>query len=205
MRQVAVCVDNLPALMEAFWRGNREEVELLARKIGEQEHRADLLKSELRNQMSRRMLLPVDSGQLQLILSLQDDLADRAEDIAVLINLRPMDPLPALREVVDAFLSKNLECFAAAYRAVREVTEVLEAGFGGPEVLRVGEIAKGCAFLEHEADVLQREVIRALYDQEEHLTFISFDFWSRLISSIGSIADISENLSDRIRSLAEGS
>jgi predicted phosphate transport protein (TIGR00153 family) len=205
MKQVAACMGDLRPLMQAFWGNQTEQVAAIAAKIGEQEHRADQLKADIRNQMGRGVLLPVDMHHLHAALTLQDDLADKAEDIAVLVALRPIQPLASLHAAMDAFLDKNLECFDVAWQVVREIPEVLETGFGGPELVRLRERAKRCAFLEHEGDVLQRQMLRLLYAQEEHLTFITFDFWSRLISEIGSIADLSENLADRVRLMTEGS
>ncbi len=203
MKQVAACVGDLRPLMAAFWSEDRKAMDALAVTIGEKEHRADILKADIRNQMSKGMLLPVDRSHLQAILSLQDDLADKAEDIAVLISLRPVPPLKALQGPMEKFLDKNLECFQSALKVILEIPEVLEAGFGGPESSRLRELARHCAFLEHQSDVLQREMLRTLYSEEANLTFLTFDFWSRLISEIGSIADISENLADRTLVMTE--
>lgn len=203
MKQVALCMEDLRPLMEAFWHQDRKAIDLIAARIGEKEHRADILKADIRNQMSKGMLLPVDRTHLQAILSIQDDLADKAEDIAVLISLRSIPTLEPLRSIMNSFLAKNLECFQVAFKVILEIPEVLESGFGGPESSRLRELARQCAFMEHEADVLQRAVLQELYAQEAHLTFLTFDFWSRLISEIGSIADLSENLADRTLVMTE--
>ena len=203
MKQVALCMEDLRPLMDACWQQDRTKIDLLAARIGEKEHRADTLKADIRNQMSKGVLLPVDRTQLQTMLSLQDDLADKAEDIAVLVSLRELPILEPLKKPMEAFLTKNLECFQAAFKVVCEIPEVLESGFGGPESSRLRELAGHCAFLEHEADLLQRALLQALYAQESQLTFLTFDFWSRLISEVGSIADLSENLADRTLVMTE--
>jgi len=187
LKKVAACMDQVCLLLQAFWKEDRGEVERVAERIGKLEHEADLVKNEIRNQLPRGLFLPVDRGHLIEILSMQDDLADKAEDIAVLCGLRPIPLIQELEEPIRQFWTKNHECFAAAKRAVGELEEVLES-----------------AYLEHEADILQRQLLRDLYAQEARLTFITFDFWSRLISEIGAIADLSENLSDRVRMLTEG-
>ncbi|MFZ4099613.1 MAG: TIGR00153 family protein [Chlamydiia bacterium] len=204
LKKVASCMEQVSVLFQAFWKEDRGEVVRIGEVIGKLEHEADLVKSEIRNQLPRGLFLPVDRGHLYEILSMQDDLADKAEDIAVLCGLRPIPLIRELQAPMEQFWLKNQECFIAAKRAVNELGEVLESGFGGPETIRLREMARHCAYLEHEADLLQRQLLRDLYAQEAQLTFITFDFWSRLISEMGSVADLSENLADRVRMLTEG-
>ena len=52
------------------------------------EHVADKIKDEIRGNLTRRLFLPIDRERVPEILAFQDSLADRAEDVAVLLTIK---------------------------------------------------------------------------------------------------------------------
>jgi len=98
MRIVSECVQKLDPLMDAVMAGDYEGTERIASEISDLEHQADQVKNELRDHLPRSIFLPVAREDLVDILSVQDSIADAAEDVGVIVTLRKMEVQPQLNE-----------------------------------------------------------------------------------------------------------
>lgn len=204
MKKVARCVRELPSLFAALEKKETSLVESLSKKICKLEHDADLTKNDIRNHLPSGLFLPIARASLLEILALQDSIADKAEDIAVLLIFRPLE-IPALfaREFQD-FLKKNLETFDGVNRIAQEIGELLESSFGGAEADKVRKMVEEVAFKEHEVDVLQRALLKKLFGGEcDDLPPPTFFLWMRIVQEIAALSDISEKLANRIRMTLE--
>src|SRR5687767_1267704 len=93
MEKVSVCVHKVVDLFNALQNHNFQEVEKIVLEISELEHQADLTKNDIRNHLHKNIYLPIDRANLLEILSIQDSIADAAEDIAVLVTLKQLELL----------------------------------------------------------------------------------------------------------------
>ena len=199
MEKVTECVLLLTTLFEALEKKEYDGVEEIAKDICELEHNADMMKNDIRNHLPKSYFLPIDRGNLLKILTLQDSIADRAEDIAVLATLKRCEMPEAIKEEFKAFLEKNLEAFHGVRKIIKELHELLESSFGGIEAEKVRTMVDEVAFMEHEADLLQRELLKTLLSLEEEMSYTEFFFWQRIFETVGSIA----NLGYRVRATLE--
>jgi predicted phosphate transport protein (TIGR00153 family) len=199
MESVARCVHKLPALFEALENKDYELLERIAEEISELEHNADLIKIDIRNHLPRSLFLPIDRGNLLGILALQDDIADKVEDVAVLCTLKPLELFPAFKEEFKVFLSKNIETFDGAQLIIKELHELLESSFGGIEAEKVKSMVEHVAYKEHEVDLMQRHLLKRFFQAEDQLTFITFHQWQKLFENIATLSNLSENLAYRVR------
>jgi predicted phosphate transport protein (TIGR00153 family) len=103
----------------------------------------------------------------------------------------------------NKFLDKNFEAFHVARKIIREMHELLESSFGGIEAEKVRSLVDEVAFKEHEADLIQRDLLKALFNVEKELSYSSFYYWQRISESLGSIANLSEKLGYRVRMTLE--
>lgn len=203
MEKVSTCVHLLPSLFEALKVGDLPLAEKIAAEISIKEHEADITKNDIRNHLPKSLFLALDRGSLLDILAMQDSIADRAEDVAVLTSLKAIQLLPAFQSSFDLFLKKNLECFDGARSIIQELHELLESSFGGIEADKVRTMVEAVAFREHEADVLQRTLLKDLFASEKELTLSSFHVWQRIIENLSDVSNISEKLAYRIRMTLE--
>lgn len=203
MEKVGQCVAKMEDAIEAFLNGKVDKMAKLCKEISEAEHEADLAKNDIRNHLPKSLFLAIDRGQLLEILSLQDNIADRAEDVGVLLAFQVLQPEPSLDSDFRAFLAKNIEAFKAARAVIRELTELLETSFGGAEAEKVKRMVDQIAFLEHEADLLQRTLLSKLFGAAPHLHYSAFFLWQQLFEAVGCISNISEKLGNRIRMTLE--
>ena len=199
MDEVGYCMERVHEIIENYQKGNQEAVEEMAKTISKLEHNADLTKNDIRNHLPKSLFLPIDRGSLLEILSIQDCLADKAEDIGVLLTLKPYKKVEGFEEEFKALLDKNMEAFHKAKLIIEELHELLQSSFGGTEAEKVKAMVEKVAFYEHEADVIQRRVIKILYNSEDQIPYTVFSLLMQVVGEVGAIADLSEKLANRVR------
>jgi len=195
MERVAKCVHKLPKLFKAK---DQEELGKIAKEISKLEHEADLSKNDIRRSLKGHLFLPVARLRLLEVLTLQDALADKAEDIAVLCTFCKLTPPPFLKESFDSFLKKNLQAFDAAREIIVDLTEILESTFGGVEAEKLRRMVEKVALLEHEVDLIQRELLKQLYANEDRFTYATFGLWMKIVEAVGDLSDLAEKLANSI-------
>lgn len=198
MEKVASCVHCLLELFNAVENQDTASIERLADQISELEHQADLTKNDIRNHLPKGLFLPMDRENLLDILAIQDRIADAAEDIAVLVTLKPLVFLPHFREDYFQFLHKNIEAFNGAQKIIQEIIELLESSFGGLEAEKVRVMVTEVAFKEHEADLIQRRLLKSLFASETEMNYSTFFLWQRIFAGTAALSNLSENLANRI-------
>jgi uncharacterized protein len=203
MEKVGSCVHMLPDLFTALEAKNYEEVEKIGDKISELEHAADFTKNNIRNNLPRTLFLPIDRRQLLEILSLQDNIADTAEDVGVLVNLKPIELLEHFKEDFNIFLNLNIETYNEAEKIIKEIHELLETSFGGNEAEKVKLMVDHVAFKEHEVDLIQRRILKKLFASESQMSYSSFHLWQKIFEALANISNLSEKLANRIRMTLE--
>lgn len=199
MDKVTECVDCIPVIFEHYRNHDADAVRQLSGRISELEHEADLIKHDIRNNLPRGLFLPVDRSNLIRILSIQDSIANRAEDISILLTFKQAGVFEGFETAFDAFLNTSLETFKLTHNIINELDELVETGFGGTEAHNVRELVDKVALREHETDVCQQGLIRSLLAHETSITYGDFFLWSRIIRQVANIADRSENLAVEVR------
>lgn len=199
MEKVNECVRLLHVLFLALKEKDYPRLNETATLISSVEHQADVMKSDIRNNLPSNLFLAINRNTFLDILELQDSIADKAEDIAVLLTIKPLELHAAFKEPFERFLAKNIQCFEETHKIIQELHELVESSFGGVEAQRVKEMCDEVAFLEHEADCIQRELLACLYRSEENISYGVFALWDKIFGATGAISNISEKLADCIR------
>lgn len=203
LEEVRSCTAAVPKLLDCFWGGDRDAIVTIGKLITQHERRADELKQRMRAQLAGQILLPINRALMMQILSLQDDLADLAEDLVVLTSLRQMPEQPQLQQEITELFRVSLLCCEKACESAAELALLVESSFGGPEGRRIAQLGEECAQLEQQADEAKHICLRTLYHRENELNFITFDLWSRIIALAGHMADTADNLAERLSLLVQ--
>lgn len=202
MSKVAACVEQIPSLIDALKKKDYGLLEKIAEHISALEHEADLTKNNIRNHMSMGLFMPIARASLLEILSIQDNIADLAEDLAVLLTFRSLELEPFFAEEFEVFLAKNLETVASVNKIIQELEELLESSFGGTEAEKVKCMVADVAFKEHEADLLQRKLLKIFFRQDAMPAPV-FYLWMQLIHVVARLSDEAEKLANRVRMTLE--
>lgn len=203
MSKVAACVKEAGPLFEALKNKDYSLVEQIAEKISKLEHDADLTKNDIRNHLPSGLFMPVARENLLDILVLQDNIADKVEDVSVLLTLRPLEIESNFEKPFLSFLNKNLEAFQEAHRIIEEFGELVESSFGGQEAEKVVKMVEKVAYKEHESDVLQHALLKIFFRDCDKMQYQTFYLWLKIIQMLAALSDESERLANRVRMILE--
>lgn len=199
MGKVRECVSQLVPLFEAVIAGDRAQVNAMQERISELENQADDLKHDLRLHLPRGLFLPVDRRDVLEVLTMQDNVANRAKDIAGLIRGRKMTFPEKLGPQLLAFVARSVDACKQAEKTVNELDELVETGFGGGEVELVQDMIKELDKIEKDTDRIQVQVRAALFEMEKELPPIDAMFLYRIIDWIGDLGDRAQRVGSRLQ------
>ncbi len=203
MDKVKACVELIPRLFDSLIEQDYASAEKIGEKIAEIEHQADLIKNDIRNHLPKTLYLPIEKNHLLEILSLQDAIADKAEDIAVLTTVRSLVLPQSFKPLFLEFLHKNIECYENTFLIIKELHQLIESSFGGIEAEKVRLMVEEVSFKEHEVDVIQKKLLKSLLDTEKEMSYGTFYLWQKIFESIAEISNLSEKLAFRVRMTLE--
>lgn len=201
MKKVSLCIKKLTEIFDKLPTSQPEEVEKFVKELSKLEHEADLTKNDIRNHLPRSLFLPIDRGQFLEILSIQDSLADQAEDIGNLLILHPLEP--SLYENLHTLFKKNIEGFWDTRAIMKELNELVESSFGGMEAEKVKTFIERTSYIEYEADKMMHKLMKDFFAESEKASTPVFYLYIRLLEEINQISHISEKLANRIRMILE--
>ncbi|MEM1356397.1 MAG: TIGR00153 family protein [Planctomycetota bacterium] len=200
MELVSRSVSKGQALIDAYLVGDQETVETLATEIDALEEEADRLRRELDLQLRSGVFMAVERGRLRQIITVQDSIADKMQNLARLTTLRACDSPPPFLETFKRFVQLNLDIFHAIRQVIDELDELVDAGFGGGEAQNVVEMIRVVSNLEKQADDLQHELLKELFAIEHSLSAGAFFLWTKIFKQVSDLGDRSNRLGNRIRS-----
>jgi len=200
-REVHECVKLVQPLTNALIAGDYEKIETLHHEMSKLEHEADLTKSQIRDSMSKMFLLSVGRYELAQFLSLQDNVADAAEDYAVVLLLRKTAVPPELKEDFVAFVNQIVLVSEHLLSLSEELSLLEEAAFTGAEAERVLECIDKIGAEEWKADKLQRKFASGFYEMEDQLDPITIYFLDKYCHTLSEIANTAEKAAKFLRQL----
>lgn len=198
MEKTCACLAKLKELCEVRAEAKLEKIEQIAKKISELEHDADLIKNDIRSSLPKSFLFSMDRINFLEILTLQDNLADIGEDIADILILKKLPPLPSLEEKLREYIDSNLDATWILKEMVFNLDTLIEASFGGPVAIKMHEQIRDITLKEHEADQIKKEVKKSLFALSDQLNFSDFILWLNFIEEIGQISHFAEKEALRI-------
>ena len=201
MDLVTSCSRELAPLLAAASEGDLKTVEAIKERINSLEHDADTAKHEIRSNLPKSLLMPVDRRDLLEILHTQDSIADTVQDVAELLVLHPVPAPEGFGDRLKGFAETVVETVEKCHEIIGSLDELLELGFRGRQVDRVEGLIDELGRLESQTDAQGMELARILFGQHADLNAATFVMWHDLIRRIGDVADHAEDVGDRLRLL----
>ncbi len=199
MAKVVECVSQLEPLFDAVLADDPAAVDEIQQRIVALEHDADDLKHDLRLHLPRSLFLPMERRDLLEVLTMQDNIANRAKDIAGLIRGRRMS-LPAdIGPRFKDFVKRCIDACLQAQKAVNELDELVETGFRGAEVELVQNLINELDRIETDTDTIQVEVRTKVFAIERDLPPIDAMFLYRIIDWTGDVGDRAQRVGSRLQ------
>lgn len=195
------CAANLVPFFDAVMAEDWTKVQQVQQVMAQLEGDADKLKKSVRAHLPKSLFLPVPRSDLLELLSVQDKVANRAKDIAGLMLGREMAIPSSLQPLMRAFVQRTVDASAQALKAMNELDELLESGFGGREAALVESMVLELEAIEADTDAMQIDVRRALFKLEKELAPVDVMFLYQIIEWIGDVADRAERVGNRLEQL----
>ncbi len=201
MKKVHATTEALLPFLSAAQHGKWDRAKELQKGIVKLEGDADKQKRSLRQHLPKSLFMPVSRSDLLELVAMQDQIANRAKDIAGLMLGREMAFPEKLEEYVLEFAQASIDASGKAVAAVQSIDDLLEAGFGSRQVRSVEQMINEIEKFEHKTDKLQVKLRSRLYKIEKELSPVDVMFLYRVIDWIGDIADYAEKVGNRLQIL----
>lgn len=201
IRKTYLCAKKLYPFFEAVLQKDWDTAITIKDRISDIETEADLIKRDLRLHLPTGLFLPVSRTDLLELLSAQDRIANKAEDIAILIVSRRMEIPTDIADIFMPFLNRCLDAAKQACKAINELDELLESGFRGSEVKIVEEMIVTLDEIEQDCDNRLADIRHRIFELEKDLSAIDIIFLYKLVQWIGDLADHAQTVGGRLQIL----
>ena len=202
-KKVHECVELLWPLLEAQINEDYDKIHAYHSKMSRYEHEADLIKHDIRSFITQRYFLPVDRSDLINFLKYQENMADLAEDLAVIMTLRKTRIHPDLHDGFFNYLNQIFQVSGTLLTAAVEFKNLAETAFGGAEARSILEYIEHIGEEEWQADKMSRKLSRAIFKMEGEVEILDILFCEKILLRYGAIANQAENAADYLRVMIE--
>jgi predicted phosphate transport protein (TIGR00153 family) len=198
-KKVHECVELLKPLAEALLNEDYNKIEELHNRMSKTEHEADKIKTRLRDRISEMYFLSVGRWELNRFLAYQDDVADAAEDFAVVLLLRKTKIPDALKEDFTAFVSQVITVSEHLLSVADKLSVLAETAFSGAEAQEVLTAIDKIGQEEWQVDRLERKFARRFYGMEDNIDPITILFLDKYCKALGRVSNNAEKTAKYLR------
>jgi predicted phosphate transport protein (TIGR00153 family) len=195
------CAQTLLPFFQCVLQNNWAQAHQMQEEIIALERAADQIKRDLRLNLPKSLFLPVSRGDILVMLTTQDMIANKAKDVAGLVFGRHMQVPEPIAPAFMHFLECCLAACQQAQCAINELDELLEAGFRGNEVQVIQEMISQLDKQEETSDSLQVVVRQGLFKLESNLSAIDVMFLYEIIELVGDLADNAHGVGGQLQLL----
>lgn len=199
MASVQECINVLPEFFQLVLKEDWKEAKIIQKRIRKLEQEADKLKKDLRMHLPKSLFMPVSRRDLLEVLTMQDKIANKAKDIAGLVLGRKMVFPENIGPRFMEFIDRCIDASRQAQKAINELDELVETGFGGGEIKVVESMLTKLDKIENDTDKIQVGIRAALIKIERDLPPIDVMFLYKIIDWTGELADISQRVGSRLQ------
>ncbi len=178
---------NFEDFMNAYLDGNWELVEEYSNKVLSLESKADSLRRETETMMYSGAFLPNFRGDLLGLIEAVDRIADRAETVVKIVSFQR----PEIPEEIKSMMRKQIRLAVETYEMLKEAIVLMFE-----DMNLAGDYIKKTEEKEHEEDRVEWDLMKKLFSLDiERAQKLEV---KEIIVSIGDVADLSEDASDRV-------
>lgn len=199
MARVKECVALVEPMFHCVRDGDFEKLTQLADQVFKTEHKADIIKEEIRLAIPRLFDLPIYRGDLLAHLKLQDDMADEVEDVAVVLTIKKLSMPRGLNDDVMAYVAQVLEVCEHLFRCTDQLADFKESDFGGERGREILKLVAEAERSEWEADKAQYSLAKKLFALDDEMKATDIFLWSGVFRQLGKLANHADKTAERLR------
>lgn len=201
IRKAHQCAELLVPFTEALIAGDWDLAGQSQQQISAIEKSADEIKREVRRRLPKSLFLTFPREDILDLLSSQDKIANKAKDIAGLMYGRRMQIPATLAEPMLRYVRASVAASSQAVKAIGELDELIETGFGGHEIKLVEKLIEDLDNLEQDTDEQQIAIRTQLFSIEKDLHPVDVMFLYRIIEEVGELADRAQRVGGQLQML----
>jgi predicted phosphate transport protein (TIGR00153 family) len=198
MKIAYACVSQLLPFFQAVLENNWKEAQSFQQQIIAFENEADDLKKKWRLSLSKNLSLPISRSDLLELLQKQEQLANKAKDIAGLVFGRHMILPPEISGLFVVLVERCIEAAKQALKLIEELSRLLEAGFHKKNIKRMEDMISQLDDIERDTDKLQSEIRQIVFSLEKDMAPVNVIFLYKVIEWIGDLADRSHEVGGQL-------
>lgn len=195
------CVKLLQPFLDAVLAKNWQEAEGLQTEITTLESQADKIKRDIRIHLPNSLFLPVPRAELLSLLTIQDKIASKSKHISGLMLGRKMLIPDTISASYREFLIRSIDATKQARRAIYELEELVETGFGGMAVQLVTTMIDELDRVELDTDKMQMGLRQELFAIEKTLHPVDVIFLYKIIDWTAELADRAQHVGYRLETM----
>ena len=200
-KKVHECVELLRPLTQALVAEDYGKIEDLHNLMSKTEHEADQIKDRLRDEIVGMYILSVGKNELSCFLAYQDDVADAAQDYAVLLLLRKTKIPGELRDDFLAFVNQVINVSEHLLTMAEKLQALAAAAFKGKEAQEVLKAVGQISYEEWQSDRMERRFARKFYGMEDRLGPIDLLFLDKICQTLSEVSNKAEKTAKYLRLL----
>lgn len=198
-RIVEEASDYLPELFERYLNG--KDITEIVNKIDKLEDDADDIKRNFRQYLKKGHLYRFERADLLDFIDMQDKIIDLIEDVAKKMTFNRIDFDEEHKKMIYSVVDEIENMLDHFKKTVKYINIVLESDFAKNTVkIEEDDIAE-MKWFEKDVDNKLFEFGKWLYSQKENIHPIDFIFIRELVFLLSRIADVTQNVCDRIHIL----
>ena len=198
-KKVHECVELLRPLAKALLAEDYEKIEELHNVMSKTEHEADQIKTALRDTITKMYFLSVGRSELSRFLAYQDDVADAAEDFAVVLLLRKTKFPEELKADFTAFVERVISISEHLLNVAEKLSALAEVAFRGKEAKEVLKAIEKIGEEEWQVDRLERKFARRFYGMEDNIDPITLIFLDKYCETLSAVSNNAEKTAKYLR------
>ncbi len=196
MVQVVKTTRLLKGLASRFVEGDQAGVEKVARRIDSEEATADEVKEEIRRHLTHSIFSAIQRSDTLLLLGLQDDVADNANDTAKLISVRET-PLPeALHDLFSDFTEAVVHTSEVLLERSRALNEAMGSSDERSRIHEELEKLKDVREAQFRASQHHRRFLEHLFRTEGEMDPVTVVMLMHIANRLGLVAHAAENTAE---------
>ncbi len=199
MKEVMECVNRIPILYDAFLNSDMDNIKKIAKDISDHEYKTDIIKNQIRQSLPNSIFMPVARGDMLQIITAMDSIADKTEDLGVLMTFKRIVVPDEIKKEIVEFAEKVIKVVNLSRDVIDELETLKAASFAGPETKMLSNLLDKINESEHETDKFQYSLTKKILNSEKELDCGSLVLWLKIIETTGGIANSAEKMANRIR------
>ncbi|AEX85086.1 hypothetical protein XO10_03290 [Marinitoga sp. 1135] len=198
-RIVEEASDYLPELFKRYL--NQENIEDLVEKIDKLEDDADDIKRNFRQLLKKGHLYRFERIELLEFIDLQDSIIDLIEDVAKKMTFNQIELEEEHKEIIFSVVNEIEKMLDHFKKTIKYLKIILSSDFSKETVSIEEQDIKEMKWFEKDVDNKLFKFGKWLYSQKNTMNPIDFLYLRELILLLARIADVTQNVCDRVHIL----